>query len=124
VADGDHLVTVDVDHLGTIKTRSRGLDDFFAFSLYLLSCGKSPQDAWDLTYGKPDVETVAVQHDVWVFKDIHGNTSWAVCGESSDTIMVSLGDAYFESEAYHAPQWCRENNIEYKMITRKINVAI
>lgn len=42
---------------GTIQTPARKwehLDWFLAFSIHLLSSGKSPQEAWDLTCGSPN----------------------------------------------------------------------
>ena len=77
-----------------------------------------------------EVSEVEIQHDVWLFKDSQGNTAWAVCDDSSDTIQVcGLVDAkgesaYFESEAYHAPQWCVENAIECVTTTRKFTLSI
>lgn len=77
-----------------------------------------------------EVAQVEVEHDVWLFKDSQGNTAWAVCSESSDTIQIcGLVDgkgesAYFESEAYHAPNWCEENAIECAHATRKFTLCI
>lgn len=42
---------------GTIQTPARKMEDldwFLAFAIYVLSAGKTPREAWELTYGSPD----------------------------------------------------------------------
>lgn len=62
-ARGTGLVTVDTRTTGreasgtTIQSPAmteEELDYFAAFSIHLISGGKTPKEAWDLTYGSPN----------------------------------------------------------------------
>ncbi len=63
--------------------------------------------------------------NIYLTKDSHGNTSVATCEESCDTVQIcgmlnKAGEKqYFESEAYHLRSFCKENDIELRIIDRK-----
>jgi hypothetical protein len=63
---------------------------------------------------------------IWAFRDWQGNEWVEVTGESSDVIQVTGlvnmegNSVYFESEAYHVEQWCRENGIRFRHEKRTI----
>jgi len=59
---------------------------------------------------------------IYLVKDKFGNTASATCEDSCDTIQIGgLKDkdgqpSYFESDAYHLPQHCKDDGLEYKLI--------
>lgn len=61
---------------------------------------------------------------IYLVKDSHGNRAYAVAEDGSNTVQVcgmknkENKDIYFESEAYHLHQFCRDNDIEIKTINR------
>lgn len=63
-------------------------------------------------------------YTLWLFRDSFDNTWYAVVWDSSDVIQIcGLCDpqgmgVYFESEAYHAPEWCEEHSIKYRKIEK------
>ncbi len=64
---------------------------------------------------------------IYLLKDSHGNKTSAVCEEGCDTVQVcgmlnKAGDkTYFESEGYHLDSFCRNNDIQIKIIEREEN---
>lgn len=59
--------------------------------------------------------------------DSFGNKASVTIDEDCDIVLVNGlklkngENAYFESDAYHIPNWCNENNITWKYIKREID---
>lgn len=66
---------------------------------------------------------------IYLMADSHGNRTSVVVADSSDSAMVSglrgreNESLHFESEAYHLPNWCIENGIELRVVTRSEKFA-
>lgn len=66
-----------------------------------------------------------IQSEIYLVKDGFGQTAYACCENSSDTIQIcgmqNSGEEqqYFECGAYHLEGWCEIHNFEYKCVTNK-----
>ena len=64
---------------------------------------------------------------IYLVKDLHGNLEYASCGESCDIVQIctlkdkSGNKVYFESDAYHLHRWCKENDLELKVIEKEFD---
>ncbi len=69
--------------------------------------------------------TTKVSYRIYLMVDSHGNKTFAISEESCTTIQVcnmhnKAGEVqYFEAEAYHVDSFCRDNDIELKIINRE-----
>lgn len=67
---------------------------------------------------------------VYLFADAFGNTAYAVAEQGSETIQAcGLRDTkgnpiYFESEAYHAPVWCDDHGVQYRVVDREFTLPL
>jgi hypothetical protein len=65
------------------------------------------------------LQSVVIPFYVYATKDVHGNYDAAVCDDESDCIQIcGMKDKdgnpiYFESDAYHLHDWCKENGLAY-----------
>lgn len=77
-----------------------------------------------------ELVTIDGHYVIWLFRDSLGKTWYNVVADSSDIIQIcGLSDAkgdrvYFESEAYHAPTWCEENDITYRKVENEFYETI
>lgn len=62
---------------------------------------------------------------IYLMKDSQGNETYAVAEDGSNTVQAcgmknkENKDVYFESEAYHLDSFCRDNDIELKVMVRE-----
>jgi len=63
-----------------------------------------------------------VHSRIYLVKDIFGNTASAACEENCDIIQIcglkkkDGSPSYFESEAYHLTQHCKDDGLQFKEI--------
>jgi hypothetical protein len=73
---------------------------------------------------------VTVQYQIYVVKDSFKNTCAVVTDEPSNDVQVcgmknkESESLYFESEAHHIEQWCRENKLDLRVFHRNETVEI
>lgn len=66
-----------------------------------------------------------VNYTIYLMIDSHGNKESVIVNDIYNIVQIlgmknKEGDRkHFESEAYHTPTFCKENNIELKIINRK-----
>jgi len=66
-----------------------------------------------------------VYSKIYLVKDSHGNKTFGVVEESCDTVQIcGMFDAdsqplYFETDGYHLEGWCKEHDLELKVIDRE-----
>ena len=63
-------------------------------------------------------------YNIYVVEDVYGKKQAAVADDGSETVQIcgmvnAEGECeYFESEAYHLPYWCTENNFKLTVIEK------
>jgi len=68
---------------------------------------------------------VQVQYKIYVVKDSFKNTYSVVTDEDCNDVQIcgmfrDDGEKlYFESEAYHLEQWCRENKLDLRVFHKQ-----
>ena len=67
---------------------------------------------------------MSIEVIIYIVKDEHGNSHYAVCGDGHDIIQICgmrrlCGTKIdFESEGYHLEGWCKKHELNYKRITK------
>lgn len=62
---------------------------------------------------------------IYLVEDGFGQKASAVCEDNSDNIQImgiqNSGEEklYFEASAYHLQDWCENNGLKYRFITKK-----